>query len=87
MRRNKNVQTITPRDDPCQKCFRCPYPVHSVTQLPPELELSFPLRQNLPSTSGTNTTIKDRSERIVTYGRVITGDEVCTQMQVGKNVC
>ena len=80
VRRNENVQPITPSDDPCQKCFRYAHPVHSVRQLTPELELSFSLRQNLPSTSGTNTTTKPRSTCIDTYGRVITGYEVCTQM-------
>ena len=84
--RNENVEPITPSDDLCQKCFRYPHPVHSVRQLPPELELSFPLRQNLPSTSGTNATTKPRSTRIVTYGRVITGDEVRTQMQVWEKM-
>ena len=49
---------------------------NTVRQLPPEFELSFSLRQNLPSTSGTNTTTKPRSTHIDTYGRVITGDQV-----------
>ena len=82
VRRNENVQPITPSDDPCQKRFRYPHLVHSVRKLPPELELNFPLGEKLPSTSGINTTTKPRSTCIVTHGHVINGDEVRSQMQV-----
>ena len=82
LRRNQNVQPIVPNEDPCETCFRYPHPVTSVRQLPAEMELSFPVRQNLPSTSANNSSAKPRSSRIITYGRVITGDKVRTQMQV-----
>ena len=80
LKRNQNVQPIAPNEDPCETYFRYPHPETSVRQLPPVMELSFLIRQNLSLNSGNNSFAKPRTSCIITYGFVITGDEVLTQM-------
>ena len=82
----QNIEPNATSHNQCVKCLRYLLSVTSDRLLPPDVELSFPVRQDLPSTSNTFNSTKLKSSCIVTYGRVIAGDDVRSQMQV-FNLC
>ena len=72
---NNNITAIEPDGDPCVRCNRYPHPVGAVNHLDAKLQLSFPLRcTDAPTTR--------KSSRIVTYGRVISSEEILKQVKV-----